>query len=787
MIVGGTFDHPLTGVALLGAREAGDGGGRSSQRPGELFLNASVSGYAYDDLNVVTECAAIGVGEFFGERRERAVCAAATGGDVGEGNRLWHVAVTLRLAQAENVLRGGPVAEAAAIVEDIGRRLGEMRGSRLALQQMFLQAVVQVGKGQVEPGGATLTKALAGQREASLRNFQIARATELLAAGELSPRVAPDVYLPLLKDPSAADWMERTFDTLAVISTPHGPAFDRWFLAAVERKDAAAALEVAERAKRERFLSGLPLGGRMLALRNVLEAPAAELSQAAPLERQQLVANFPEYGGLSKAAAALWQQLRGGSLKSESGAAGQALAAKLDDWQKNAAAREQLLVGMSLAPVPSSMLFPPLRTTKELKESLAPGQGLVVFHAAGGNLFGFLVSRQTEHMWLVGELPEVQQAAADWLRLLGNYSANREMAGDELSSDDWRDAAERMYQALFANARLDLARTTDLAIVPDSWLWYLPFEALVPSAAVVASPGEECGEGSASGRDAGGADADALRSDGGAGGGRSAGVSAGEAHGSCGESLASADAKSGGESTSLVDFESALKGPLRLVPPMAQPGFVLAPLLDQVVVLDDVEVNRNDVLAWSPLPKSRGRNADSLTAWMGLPFEGPERLVITGLPTAAETALKVSRRGEGAALPGNELFSVGVCARGERGADGALVAVADGRADELAVGARVRGGAASGRGGAADVTPADVAWQRSVLIARETPLDPAQEPRLKKLAEGVEPPGADHPFFWAGYLLLDTGTRMADESERGEWMRRAARVKSEPQAAVRVM
>jgi hypothetical protein len=634
---------------------------------------------------------------------------------------------------------------------------------------------VQVGKGQVDPGGATLTKALAGQREASLRNFQIARATELLAAGELSPRVAPDVYLPLLKDPSAADWMERTFDTLAVISTPHGPAFERWFLAAVERKDAAAAIEVAERAKRERFLSGLALGGRMLALRNVLERPAAELSQAALLERQQLVANFPEYGGLSKAAAALWQQLRSGSLKSESGAAGQALAAKLDDWQKNAAAREQLLVGISLAPVPSSMLFPPLRTTKELQESLAPGQGLVVFHAAGGNLFGFLVSAQTEHMWLVGELPEVQREAANWLRLLGNYSANREMAGEELSSDDWRDAAERMYQALFANARLDLARTTDLAIVPDSWLWYLPFEALVPSAAGGAKPGAKS---AVKDPQAGSMLVERVPMH----YGPTAALAVGDRRafrqvkhtGVVANALASADAKSGGESTSLVDFESALKGPLRLVPPLSQPGFVLAPLLDQVVVLDDVEVNRNDVLGWSPLPKSRGRNADSLTAWLGLPFEGPERLVVTGLPTAAETALKVSRRGEGAALPGNELF-LSACALEASGARTVLLSRwRTGGQMNLQLVREFVAELQADAAGAADVTPADVAWQRSVLIARETPLDPAQEPRLKKLAEGVEPPGADHPFFWAGYLLLDTGTRGGEEVEAAEEMDVAA-------------
>jgi hypothetical protein len=49
------------------------------------------------------------------------------------------------------------------------------------------------------------------------------------------------------------------------------------------------------------------------------------------------------------------------------------------------------------------------------------------------------------------------------------------------------------------------------------------------------------------------------------------------------------------------------------------------------------------------------------------------------------------------------------------------------------------------------------AWQRSVLLARESTLDPALEPRLKRAEKLEEAPTANHPFFWAGYLLVDTG------------------------------
>jgi CHAT domain-containing protein len=46
------------------------------------------------------------------------------------------------------------------------------------------------------------------------------------------------------------------------------------------------------------------------------------------------------------------------------------------------------------------------------------------------------------------------------------------------------------------------------------------------------------------------------------------------------------------------------------------------------------------------------------------------------------------------------------------------------------------------------------AWQRSVQLAREAPLEPAVEPRIKNVAEqdGFK---TAHPFFWAGYMVVD--------------------------------
>jgi hypothetical protein len=63
--------------------------------------------------------------------------------------------------------------------------------------------------------------------------------------------------------------------------------------------------------------------------------------------------------------------------------------------------------------------------------------------------------------------------------------------------------------------------------------------------------------------------------------------------------------------------------------------------------------------------------------------------------------------------------------------------------------------------------PAAEAWQRACLLARENPLDQSHEPRLKHSEETGDMPTADHPFFWAGYLVVDTGPR-AEKPENPE-------------------
>ncbi len=77
------------------------------------------------------------------------------------------------------------------------------------------------------------------------------------------------------------------------LSTPHSAVYEHWFENTLD-SGMELGLEVADRTRRHRFFSTLPLGGRLLSLRWVLESPIAGLDKQSQLERQSLLTKFPE-------------------------------------------------------------------------------------------------------------------------------------------------------------------------------------------------------------------------------------------------------------------------------------------------------------------------------------------------------------------------------------------------------------------------------------------------------------------------------------------------------------
>jgi hypothetical protein len=201
----------------------------------------------------------------------------------------------------------------------------------------------------------------------------------------------------------------------------------------------------------------------------------------------------------------------------------------------------------------------------------------------------------------------------------------------------------------------------------------------------------------------------------------------------------------------------ALTGPLPLTPPLPAASPVVASLLDALVVLDDVETQGEHPLAWSPLPLDRNEQQGALAEWQGLVGVGPQRIVLPAMHTLAERGGKAAtrRRGGSSVAPGDDLFYAS-CGLISSGAETLLLS-------------RWRVGGQSMldlvREFAQELphAPAADAWQRSVELAMQMPVDPLSELRVKTGKDAADLTAA-HPFFWAGYLVVDTGWR-PEESE----------------------
>jgi hypothetical protein len=163
-----------------------------------------------------------------------------------------------------------------------------------------------------------------------------------------------------------------------------------------------------------------------------------------------------------------------------------------------------------------------------------------------------------------------------------------------------------------------------------------------------------------------------------------------------------------------------------------------------LIVLDDIKPGRGPY-DWSLTQLDRARAGGTLADWFSLPWGGPEVVMLPGFHTPAENGFRKASAATG------DLFLT-LCGLMSCGTRTVLVSrwrVAGQTSFDL-----VREFAQE----LPHASPAE-AWQRSVQIAGGTPIELAREPRIKKVSGPVGPLKASHPFFWSGYMLVDSGTR----------------------------
>jgi hypothetical protein len=184
--------------------------------------------------------------------------------------------------------------------------------------------------------------------------------------------------------------------------------------------------------------------------------------------------------------------------------------------------------------------------------------------------------------------------------------------------------------------------------------------------------------------------------------------------------------------------------------PLPASAALIAPLLGQLIVFDDIQPAEQGPYSWSPIQAERGKPGNLLADWFTLPLGGPEVVMLPGFHTAAENSLKTVP-----AVPGSDLF-LSVCGLMANEARTILLT-------------RWRSGGRSNTSFVQEfaqelphTTPAD-AFQRAVLVTAGARLQLDREPRVKQSRQAE--PTANHPLFWAGFLLVDPGVRNPPATE----------------------
>ena len=348
----------------------------------------------------------------------------------------------------------------------------------------------------------------------------------------------------------------------------------------------------------------------------------------------------------------------------------------------------------------------------------------------------FAISKEKFTLWPIESPGSIGKGLADLLKLWGITEKKIGVDADILAGGKWQDTAATLLKDLTNSNKPEMWDAyREVVIVPDGLLWYVPFDALQIARGQEFEPllGKvrlryvpTAGLANASGL---------VRKP----HMRTAAV-VGKLHLQQDDQVG-ADAWAG--------IRQVLPDAQRLGDVLPGPSSLLAAACDRAVVLCDLEQKTRGPYDWAPLHVDRNKAGGSLDSWLTLPWQGPAELILPGFHTQAETGLKRGANGSEVFLP--------VCGLMAAGARSILLTrwSAAGQSTYDLVREYLQ---------ELPYASAAEAWHRSVELARGNPLDPAREPRLNR--SGVKgDPTADHPFFWAGFLLIDSGTRPAPEAK----------------------
>ncbi len=719
------MDHSLTPVALLEMAQIASVT-ENYTVAGDLALEASCSAGIFGQFDLVEESLNFGATiHLMTVKSAYAPLQNAIKWAAFKKARLMQASLIVKLADC--LAESGDARAAAAVLREANGPIStrnSLGNAVVSARLKYVTAVIQFLQGDFRNGSASLVSALRHFQKGSRWLYQLGLADQLVVSGSITPRQGELLYSALLRDPTDLDWKTDPMEAIAFLASSHVGSMERWFDLVVSRMNHQRALEVSDLVRRHRFFSSLPLGGRLMSFRWMLHAPVESLSQTAREQRTVFLNTNPKYKAMYDRANLIRTELLALPVKPEPRSPEGIQQRKLlDELAVISETQEAVLASYSLRREAAEMVFPPQRNLSEFQRSLRPDQLALVSLATSSGYHIFLLNSKAIKYAGLNDGRTVLRGVAKLLKETGLMEAALDIKN--LQDDEWKESARDLKNKLFGDkSDANWSSVKELVIVPDGVLWYLPFE-IFP-----------IGEG----------DDEKYLSDivnvrysptlflafGPQRPTRPIERSA----------VVTARMNQRGDSDlSKLEFEELVKqlpDAIQYDTPIRVPSNYLASLFDQLLVWSEIRSVKNAPLAMSPMQIDQGKLGVSIESWMALPWAGPEHLILPGFHSDGGAGL----RGK---LNGNDLFltSIGLMAAGTRTA--LISRWATGGKTSLTL----TGKFAVKQG----TLGPEKAIMESRQETRETVLDYENEPRLRmKKTDPVL--NAEHPFFWAGPMLL---------------------------------
>lgn len=768
-LVGGA-DHPFTGLVHL---TLGEISLRASNYDKALthFLEAATLAFYYDDAHILDD-AFRGLANAYYQKNPAQVCPVFLAADGwAKKEKIAFLRVPILMYLADEYLRKNQLRQAGECVAEADRTMGRrtMVGGLAGARVHFMRARAafrDITPTSQKLGIQAIQTAMHFMRLGSVWNFRIALVDTQLLAGRLTPRKASEAYEILVHDPTASEWALNPMESLAFLMTPRPVTWENWFLVAMEMEKTERALEIAEMARRATFLQSLDFGGRMHALRLLMELPEEHLTVTQRQRRRDIQTEYPGYDVRSRKVRELQAQIRTMSLPVTQKEEEQKLSRLLKELATVSQQQESFLASIVLDKRLIDLVFPPLKTFKEIQEGLAQGEAMLVFFAARNQMFCFLLNQERFATWVIrdrgagrgssrtaknNDLTSLQSNLIRMLREIGMTGAAAPIKGSKLKDTAWKESSLRVMADLTKSSQADFSRSdfSSLVIVPDRFLWYLPFEILQVQTPKGLRPT---------------INQFAIRYAPTA----SLGVPWKPLVLPTSSYAMVAYGKEVPPEKTLEKLESALSRPV-IFEPKSFGGIAsgtpyavssnYASVFDKMVVLEDL---KNDMAApylLAPLGVDAAQQGSRLAQWFAFPHGVPRLIFLAGFHSMTESLGATAKKGSPklpAMVPGQELFfsSMAMLANG---------------CDVLVLSRWRMGGNSSGLLAGEFLEQlkknenVSQAWRRAVLKLAGTKLELASEPRIVPEDETQTSSQGTYPAFWGGYMLLESGQKWSDD------------------------